>query len=44
MIDLDNPTLVASGVILIALLAPVLYSFWIDKWMKDTPDPRRRKF
>ena len=44
MIDLDNPTLVVSGVSLIALLCPVLYSFWIDKWQRDTPDPRRRKF
>ena len=44
MIDLDAPTLVVSGVILIALVAPVMYSFWIDKWQKDTPDPRHRKF
>ncbi len=44
MIDLDNPTLVVSGVILISLLCPVLYSFWIDKWQRDTPDPRHRKF
>jgi|GEM_PF-2452438 len=44
MIDLDAPTLCVSGVILIALLGPVFYSFFIDKWLRDAPDPRRRKF
>ena len=44
MIDLDSPTLVLSFVILIALVCPVLYSFWIDKWQRNTADPRHRKF
>lgn len=44
MIDLDAPTLVVSGVILIALVGPLFYSMFIDKWMRDAPDPRRRKF
>jgi len=44
MIDFDNPTVAAFGVILISLIGPVMYAFWIDKWKKDTPDPRHRKF
>jgi len=44
MIDFDNPTVVDFGVILVALLGPVIYGLWIDKFQKGTPDPRRRKF
>lgn len=44
MFDVDNPTLVVSFVILIALVGPVMYSFWIDKWQRNTTDPRHRKF
>jgi hypothetical protein len=44
MIDLDMPTAVDFGVILIALVGPVIYSLFIDKWQRNTPDPRKRKF
>jgi len=44
MIDFDNPTVVDFAVILIALLGPVIYGLFIDKYQKNTPDPRRRKF
>ncbi len=44
MIDLDMPTLAGFGVILIALLGPVGYAFFIDKHKKGAPDPRTRKF
>ncbi len=44
MIDLDRPTLCVFGVIMIAFWAPYLYGFVIDKFKKDSPDPRRRTF
>lgn len=44
MIDLDRPTFAAFLIIMIAFWAPYLYSFFIDKYCKDTPDPRRRSF
>ncbi len=44
MIDMDNPQFAAGLVIAIALLGPVLYSFFIDKHKKGTPDPRKVKF
>jgi hypothetical protein len=44
MIDYDNPTVVDFFVILIALIGPVVYALFIDKYQKNTPDPRRRKF
>jgi len=44
MIDLDMPTAAGMGVILLAFLGPYFYAFFIDKWAKDTPDPRRRTF
>ncbi len=44
MIDLDRPTLAGFFVIMIAFWAPYLYGLFLDKYQKDTPDPRRRTF
>lgn len=32
MIDIDNPPLVLTGISLIALIVPVLYSFIVDRY------------
>jgi len=40
MIDMDNPQLAGLLIIAIALLVPVLYSFFVDDHKKGTPDPR----
>ncbi|MEW6352780.1 MAG: hypothetical protein AB1469_00560 [Pseudomonadota bacterium] len=32
MIDLDNPPIVLIGVTLVALLAPIIYSFVVDRY------------
>ena len=44
MIDVDMPTVCGLGVILVAFFGPYLYAMFLDKWAKDTPDPRRRSF
>ncbi len=44
MIDLDNPQFAAGLVILIALVCPLIYSLWVDKHKKGSPDPRTVKF
>jgi len=44
MIDMDNAQIAILGIIAIALLVPVLYSFFIDDHKKGTPDPRNRQF
>jgi len=44
MINMDNPQFGGLLVILIALLGPVIYSFFIDKHKKGTPDPRNQEF
>ena len=44
MIDLDNPQIAGAIIIAIALLGPVLYSFFIDNHKKGTPDPRDNVF
>jgi len=44
MIDFDNAQVAIIGVIAIALLVPVLYSFFIDNHKKGTEDPRDVKF
>jgi len=43
MLDIDNPQLAGGIVIAIALLLPILYSFFVDKHKKGTPDPRQIK-
>jgi len=44
MIDLDRPTFAGFLVIMIAFWGPYLYAFFLDKYKKDAPDPRRRSF
>jgi len=44
MIDLDNPLIAGGLVTAIALLVPVLYSFFVDNHKKGTPDPRKNTF
>jgi len=40
MIDMDNAQFGGLLVIALALLVPVLYSFFVDDHKKGTPDPR----
>jgi len=40
MIDMDNTQFAGLLIISIALLGPVLYSFFVDNHKKGTPDPR----
>jgi flagellar biosynthesis protein FliR len=35
MLEVDNPPVVLFGIVLLALLAPVIYSFFVDKFDKD---------
>jgi len=44
MINWDNPHLAALIIIAIALIGPVVYSFFIDNHKKGTPDPRSTEF
>ena len=37
MIELDNPPLVLFCIVMLALLAPVFYSFFVDKFDKKSP-------
>jgi len=40
MIEVDNPPIVLFCVVLLAFLAPQLYSFFVDKFQKDKPQIR----
>jgi len=40
MIDFDNMQVVAGVMVLIALICPIIYSFFVDNHKKGTPDPR----
>jgi len=40
MIDMDNPQFGGLLVIFIALIIPVIYSFFVDNHKKGSPDPR----
>ena len=40
MIDMDNAQFAGLFVISIALLVPVIYSFFVDNHKKGSPDPR----
>jgi len=40
MIDMDNAQFGGLLVIAIALLVPVIYSFFVDNHKKGSPDPR----
>jgi len=44
MINMDNPQFAGALVIAIALLVPIVYSFFVDKHKKGTPDPRKNTF
>ncbi|MDQ6950359.1 MAG: hypothetical protein Q9M26_01685 [Mariprofundales bacterium] len=41
MINFDNPQIAGLGVILIALIVPIIYSLFVDNHKKGTPDPRK---
>jgi hypothetical protein len=40
MIEVDNPPLVLFCVVMLAFLAPQLYSFFVDKFQKNKPQIR----
>ncbi|MDX8413138.1 MAG: hypothetical protein R8J85_03540 [Mariprofundales bacterium] len=40
MIDLDNPQITGMGLILVALLVPIIYGLFVDNHKKGTEDPR----
>ena len=40
MIDMDNTQFAGLLIISVALIVPVLYSFFVDDHKKGTPDPR----
>ena len=44
MIDLDSPLIAGILVTSIALVVPIIYSFFVDKHKKGTPDPRKNTF
>jgi len=44
MINLDNPQIAAGIVITLALVAPIIYSFFVDNHKKGSPDPRKNIF
>lgn len=37
MLEVDNPPLVLFGIVMLAFLAPVIYSFFVDKFDKNKP-------
>jgi hypothetical protein len=37
MIEIDNPPVVLFAIVLVVLLAPALYSFFVDKYDKNKP-------
>lgn len=43
MIDVDNPPLVLLIPIIIVFVAPFIYSFFVDKWDKDSPQIRDKE-
>ncbi len=44
MINMDNPQLAIGLIVAIAFLVPVIYSLFVDKHKKGSPDPRRNTF
>jgi len=44
MINLDNPQLAIGAVVALALLVPVIYSLFVDKHKKGSPDPRKNLY
>jgi len=44
MIDLDNPQIAGFLCVTIALVVPIIYSFFVDNHKKGSPDPRKNSF
>ena len=44
MIDLDSPLIAGIVVVTVALVVPIVYSFFVDNHKKGTPDPRKNTF
>jgi hypothetical protein len=44
MIDLDNPFIGGMLITTIALVVPIIYSFFVDNHKKGSPDPRKNSF
>ena len=44
MINMDNPQFAGVLVTTIALVVPIIYSFFVDNHKKGTPDPRKNTF
>jgi len=44
MINLDNPQVAGVLVVTIALVVPIIYSFFVDNHKKGSPDPRKNTF
>jgi hypothetical protein len=40
MIEVDNPPLVLFCVVMVAFVAPQIYSFFVDKFQKNKPQIR----
>jgi hypothetical protein len=41
---MDNPQFAGVLVVTIALVVPIIYSFFVDNHKKGTPDPRKNTF
>jgi len=44
MIDLDSPLIAGILCTTIALVVPIIYSFFVDNHKKGSPDPRKNSF
>jgi len=44
MINMDNPQFAGVLVVTLALVVPIIYSFFVDNHKKGTPDPRKNTF
>jgi len=44
MIDLDSPFVAGMLCTSLALLVPIIYSFFVDNHKKGSPDPRKNSF
>jgi len=44
MIDLDSPFIGGMLITIIALVVPIIYSFFVDNHKKGSPDPRNNSF
>ncbi len=44
MINMDNVQFAGGLVLIIALVVPIIYSFFVDNHKKGSPDPRKNTF